>query len=65
MHHRKHMSHDHSLARQSDLQKTPLPLLLRNLAMDCLPRICLRGNLFTTRCLAVGVRVTISFVSSV
>jgi hypothetical protein len=24
-----------------------LPLLLHNLATDCLPRICLRGNLFT------------------
>jgi hypothetical protein len=27
-------------------QKTELPLLLRDLATDCLPRICLRGNLF-------------------
>jgi hypothetical protein len=26
---------------------TDIPLLLRNLATDCLPRICLRGNLFT------------------
>jgi hypothetical protein len=26
---------------------TDLPLFLRNLATDCLPRICLRGNLFT------------------
>jgi hypothetical protein len=28
-------------------RKTQLSLLLRNLATDCLPRICLRGNLFT------------------
>jgi hypothetical protein len=28
-------------------RKTQLPLLLRNLATDCLPRISLRGNLFT------------------
>jgi hypothetical protein len=28
-------------------QETQPHLLLRNLATDCLPRICLRGNLFT------------------
>jgi hypothetical protein len=25
-----------------------IPLLLRNLVIDCLPRICLRGDLFTS-----------------
>jgi hypothetical protein len=30
-------------------QKTQFHLLVRNLATDCLPRICLRGNLFTNK----------------
>jgi hypothetical protein len=53
---------DNLLARRSDYRKhvtwslptallrtrkTQLPLLFRDLATDCLPRICLRGNLFT------------------
>jgi hypothetical protein len=34
-------------------------MLLSNLATNCLSRICLHGDLFTTHCLAMGVRVTI------
>jgi hypothetical protein len=40
------MSHDH-YPLSPRTRKTQLPLLLRNLATDCLLRICLRGNLFT------------------
>jgi hypothetical protein len=38
---------------------TDIPVLFRNLATDCLPRICLRGKLFTSRCLAMRLHVTI------
>jgi hypothetical protein len=34
-------------------------LLLRDLATDCLPRICLRGNLFINLCPAMVVHVTV------
>jgi hypothetical protein len=36
---------------------TDIPLLLRNLATDCLPRIFLRGTCLPTRCLTMGVHV--------
>jgi hypothetical protein len=47
----KHISHDRYPATlmmcRSILQKTLLPLLLCDLAIGCLPRICLCKNLFT------------------
>jgi hypothetical protein len=43
----------------ADRIETQPHLLLRNLATDCLPRICLRGNFLPTRCLAMGVHLTI------
>jgi hypothetical protein len=61
----KHISRDHYtasvLARQSDLQKIQLPLLLRNIVTEFLPRIDLCGNLFINTLFSKGVHVTVFF----
>jgi hypothetical protein len=48
-----------SAGRGADDIENIASLLLHSLAMDCLPRICLHGKLFTTGCLAMGVHVTL------
>jgi hypothetical protein len=42
-----HVITTYSCVTSPRTRKTQLPLLLRNLATDCLPRVCLRGNSFT------------------
>jgi hypothetical protein len=48
-----------TVVTSSRTRKTQLTLLLRNLATDSVPRICLGGTCLPTRCLAVGGNVTV------